>query len=61
MKDILEYSDNIIYAIEELNVLSKYKDDEIEFKNKLEELNFENTEFSFEGILGTVIEYIVNS
>jgi len=59
MDKILEYSDNLFYAIEEVKTLSKYKDNKEEFKNKLKELNFDNTEISYEHVIRDLTDVII--
>lgn len=59
MDKIYEYNDNLLYAIEEVNILSKYKDNEVEFKNKLKELNFDNTEISYEHVIRDLTDVII--
>ena len=51
MENNICYSEDLFYALEEINVLSKYKDDPKSFKEKLKELNFDNLEVSFEDVI----------
>ena len=59
MENNICYSEDLFYALEEINVLSKYKDDPKSFKEKLKELNFNNLEVSFEDVIHDFSDVII--
>lgn len=54
-----EFSDNVVVAVEEFNILTKASTNRYEFRDALEDLGFDNTNVSYESIIGYIVEYFV--